>query len=57
MNRRVWTGVVAGVLAAALLLSVGVGSFRAGQDDRIVTRSVENGVAAPTFRKTAFFHG
>jgi hypothetical protein len=43
MNRRVWAGVVAGVLAAVLLLSVGVGSYRAGQDDRIVTRSVENG--------------
>jgi hypothetical protein len=43
MNRRVWTGVIAGVLAAAVLLTVGIGSYRAGQDDEIVTRTVENG--------------
>jgi hypothetical protein len=40
MNRRVWTGVVAGVLAAAVLLTVGIGAYRAGQDDEIVTRTV-----------------
>lgn len=38
---RVWTGVVAGVLAAALLLSVGVGAYRAGQDDDVATRVVQ----------------
>jgi hypothetical protein len=37
---RVWTGVVAGVLAAALLLSVGVGAYRAGQDDDVAARVV-----------------
>jgi len=42
MNRRVWTGVIAGVLAAIVLLSVGVGSYRAGQDDEIVTRTVDS---------------
>src|SRR5688500_5485992 len=41
MERRVWTGVVAGVLAAALLLTVGFGAFRAGQDDEQLTRVVE----------------
>jgi hypothetical protein len=41
MNRRVWTGVVAGVLAAAVLLTVGVGAYQAGQDDEVVTRTVE----------------
>lgn len=41
MNRRVWTGVVAGVLAAAVLLTVGVGAYRAGQDDEVVARTVE----------------
>jgi hypothetical protein len=43
MNRRVWTGVIAGVLAATVLLAVGIGSYRAGQDDEIVTRTVDNG--------------
>jgi hypothetical protein len=41
MNRRIWTGVVAGVLAAALLLTVGVGAYRAGQEDEVVTRVVD----------------
>lgn len=41
MNRRVWTGVVAGLLAAAVLLTVGIGAYRAGQDDEVVTRTVE----------------
>lgn len=43
MNRRVWTGVIAGVLAATVLLTVGIGSYRAGQDDEVVSRTVENG--------------
>ncbi|HMG44042.1 MAG TPA: hypothetical protein VK611_22105 [Acidimicrobiales bacterium] len=46
MNRRVWTGVVAGLLAAAVLLTVGVGAYRAGQDDevtQVVTERSEGG--------------
>lgn len=43
MNRRIWTGVVAGVLAAAVLLTVGIGAYRAGQDDEVVTRVVSDG--------------
>jgi hypothetical protein len=43
MNRRIWTGVLAGVLAAAVLLTVGIGAYRAGQDDEIVTRVVPSG--------------
>jgi hypothetical protein len=38
---RVWTGIVAGVLAAALLLTVGIGAYQAGRDDEVVTRTVE----------------
>lgn len=37
MNRRIWTGVVAGVLGAVVLLTVGVGAYRAGQRDDAVT--------------------
>jgi hypothetical protein len=40
---RIWTGVVAGVLAASLLLTVGIGAYRAGQDGEIVTRTVSDG--------------
>ena len=40
MNRRVWAGVLAGLLAATVLLTVGVGAYRAGQDDEAVTRVV-----------------
>jgi hypothetical protein len=43
MNRRVWTGVVAGVLAAAVLLTVGIGAYQAGRDDEVVTRTVDGG--------------
>ncbi|HEY8545997.1 MAG TPA: hypothetical protein VIL36_13155 [Acidimicrobiales bacterium] len=41
MNRRIWTGVVAGVLAAVVLLTVGIGAYQAGQDDRVITRVTE----------------
>jgi hypothetical protein len=42
VNQRVWTGVVAGVLAATLLLTVGIGAYNAGQDDNAVTRVVSD---------------
>jgi hypothetical protein len=37
---RVWVGVAAGVIAATALLGVGIGAYRAGQDDDHVTRIV-----------------
>jgi hypothetical protein len=43
MNRRVWTGVFAGVLAALLLLGVAGGAYRAGERHDVVTRTVGNG--------------
>ena len=43
MNRRVWTGVVAGLLAASVLLAVGIGAYQAGQDRTVVTRTVGDG--------------
>jgi hypothetical protein len=42
-NRKVWTGVLAGVLAAGVLLSVGLGAYRAGQRDEVVTRVAGGG--------------
>ena len=37
-SRRVWTGVLGGVLAAGLLITVAFGAFRAGQRHDVVTR-------------------
>lgn len=43
MSRRMWTGVVAGVLAAAVVASVALGAYRAGQRSEVVTRTVTDG--------------
>ncbi len=42
-NRKVWTGVLAGVLAAGLLISVAFGAYRAGQRHDIVSRVAGDG--------------
>jgi len=44
MNKKVWTGLLAGVLAAGVLLSVGLGAFWAGQRESVtVTRVAGDG--------------
>ena len=43
MNRRVWTGILAGVLAATVLLGVAGVAYRAGQGSEVVTRTVGDG--------------
>lgn len=43
MNRRVWTGILAGVLAATVLLGVAGAAYRAGQGREVVTRTVGDG--------------
>lgn len=45
MSRRVWTGVLAGLLAAGVLLGVAGGAYRAGQHHEVVTRTVTDGQA------------
>lgn len=42
-NRRVLTGVLAGVLAAGLLISVAFGAYRAGERRDVVTRVAGDG--------------
>jgi len=42
-NRRVLTGVLAGVLAAGLLISVAFGAYRAGERREVVTRVAGDG--------------
>jgi hypothetical protein len=43
MNRRVWTGILAGVLAATVLLGVAGAAYRAGEHHEVVTRTVGDG--------------
>ena len=43
MNRKVWTGILAGVLAATVLLGVAGAAYRAGQSSEVVTRTVGDG--------------
>ncbi|MGH9279682.1 MAG: hypothetical protein ACRD12_16495 [Acidimicrobiales bacterium] len=40
MSKRVWAGVLAGVLSALVLLSVGLAAFRAGERREVVTSTV-----------------
>jgi hypothetical protein len=43
MNRRIWTGVLAGVLAATVMLGVAGAAYRVGQTHEVVTRTVGDG--------------
>ena len=43
MSRRVWTGILAGVLAATVLLGVAGVAYNAGQRAEVVTRTVGDG--------------
>ena len=43
MSKRVWTGVVAGVLSARVLLSVGLVAYQAGERHEVVTSTVPDG--------------
>jgi hypothetical protein len=43
MSRRVWTGILAGTLAALAVLSIALGAYRAGQHSDAVTRTVTDG--------------
>lgn len=40
MSRRVWIGILGGVLAAGLVVSVALGAYRAGQRHDLVVRTV-----------------
>ncbi len=43
MNRRVWTGILAGVLAATVLIGVAGIAYNAGHRAEVVTRTVSDG--------------
>jgi hypothetical protein len=57
MNRRIWTGVFAGVLAASVLLSVGLGAYRAGQHHEVVTRVAGDGEVVRVVDGDGWRHG
>ena len=40
MNKRVWTGILAGILAATVILGVAGTAYRIGQSHEVVTRTV-----------------
>jgi hypothetical protein len=45
MSRRVWTGVIAGVLAALVVLGVAGTAYQIGERHEVVTRTVGDGEA------------
>lgn len=47
MNRRVWTGLLAGILAATVILGVAGAAYRAGQINEVVTQTVGDGQVVP----------
>ena len=57
MGRRVWTGVLAGVLAASVLGGVALGAYRAGQDREVVTRVTGDGEVVRVIDGRGWGHG
>ena len=57
MERRVWTGVLAGVLAASVLGGVALGAYRAGQDREVVTRVAGDGEVVRVIDGHRWGHG
>ena len=43
MSKRVWTGILAGVLAATVVLGVAGAAYQAGRSQEVVTRVVGDG--------------
>ena len=57
MERRVWTGVLAGLLAATVLGGVALGAYRAGRADDVVTRVGPNGEVVRVIDGRGWGHG
>ncbi len=57
MNRKVWTGILAGVLAATVLLGVAGVAYRAGQSHEVVTRTVGDGEVVRVVGGYGWGHG
>ena len=57
MNRRMWTGILAGVLAATVLLGVAGAAYNAGQRTDVVTRTVGDGEVVRVVGGYGWGHG
>ena len=57
MNRRMWNGVVAGVLAATVLLGVAGAAYRVGRGHEVVTRTVGDGEVVRVIDGYGWGHG
>ena len=57
MNRRVWTGILAGVLAATVLLGVAGVAYDAGQRTEVVTRTIGDGEVVRVVGGYGWGHG
>ena len=58
MSKRLWTGLLVGVIAAVALVAVGVGAFHAGQSHEITNTVAPVGGGAPgeTVRVVGYGH-
>jgi hypothetical protein len=57
MSRRVWTGVLAGLLAASVLLAMAGAAYRAGQHHEVVSRTVGDGGVVRVVDGAGWGHG
>ncbi len=57
MERSVWTGVLAGLLAVTVLGGVALGAYRAGQADDAVTRVTADGEVVRVIDGRGWGHG
>ena len=56
MSKRLWTGLLVGVLGAMSLVAVGVGAFHAGQRHTVTTVAPAVGAAGETVRVVGYGH-
>ncbi len=56
MSRRLWTGLLVGVLGAMALVTVGVGAFHAGQRHSVTTVTPVVGAAGEAVRVVGYGH-
>jgi hypothetical protein len=56
MSKRLWTGLLVGVLGAMALVAVGVGAFHAGQRHTVTTVAPAVGAAGEAVRVVGYGH-
>jgi hypothetical protein len=56
MSKRLWTGLLVGLLAATALVAVGVGAFHAGQRHTVTTVAPVVGEAGEAVRVVGYGH-